>query len=264
MPRWRHPWPTALPPCRGQLCFGVGGLSVGQHVDARACFGVDDDRGVPVSAAQGEVVDTPTTLGVRTAGTWTRRSSRRAVANDTGVASDRVSRGGPPGRTTPSPPCRPGRSAVWCGAGDVPAARGPVHGKSVFGIPGPDTPCPAHRTGPRNTPGSGHDPDHLTTIHHLLDDQRRKPRKHCPRKGVDVAHVMSTRLTTPRHTPSPPTMERSRSCRGRVTAPARTAMWHPFHEQRSRRSRSGSGRSTCGTRARSGHCRRTASGRLSP
>ncbi len=44
----------------------------------------------------------------------------------------------------------------------------------------------------------------------------------------------------------------------------RTAMWHPFHGQRSRRSRSGSGRSTCGRRGRSGRCRRTASGRLSP
>lgn len=44
----------------------------------------------------------------------------------------------------------------------------------------------------------------------------------------------------------------------------RTAMWHPFHEQRSRHSRSASGRSTCGKRVRSGRCRRTASGRLSP
>ncbi len=43
-----------------------------------------------------------------------------------------------------------------------------------------------------------------------------------------------------------------------------TATWHPFHEQRSRRSRSGSGRSTCGRRGRSGRCRRTASGWLSP
>lgn len=31
--------------------FQTSGLAAGQHVDALACFGVDDDRGVPVPAA---------------------------------------------------------------------------------------------------------------------------------------------------------------------------------------------------------------------
>jgi hypothetical protein len=33
----------------------------------------------------------------------------------------------------------------------------------------------AHRTGHRNIPGPGDDPDHSTVIRYILDDQRRKP-----------------------------------------------------------------------------------------
>lgn len=61
---------------------------------------------------------------------------------------------------------------------------------------------PAHRAGQgrvREHPGSGRDPDRLTAIHHLLDDQRREPRKHRAHKGIGVTHVMSTRLVTCRH-----------------------------------------------------------------
>lgn len=58
---------------------------------------------------------------------------------------------------------------------------------------------PAHRTGHRNIPGSGDDPDHPAIIRHILDDQRRKPRKDYCYTGVDIAHTTSTTPATHRH-----------------------------------------------------------------
>jgi hypothetical protein len=63
-----------------QPCFQDGGLAVGQDIDAFPGLGVDDDRGVAVAAAQGEVVDTDHPWGrARSVGAM-RRSRRRAVA----------------------------------------------------------------------------------------------------------------------------------------------------------------------------------------
>lgn len=49
-----HDFDPFLP---SQPCLQCGGFAVGQDIEALACFGVDDDRGVAVTAAQGEVID---------------------------------------------------------------------------------------------------------------------------------------------------------------------------------------------------------------
>lgn len=94
-------------------------------------FGVDDDRGVAVTA-RGVKSSAPITRGIRPAGVGIPRSirralasemgtagiraaaSRRAVASETGTADIRASRA-PAGRITPDHPPRPGRSDAWCG-----------------------------------------------------------------------------------------------------------------------------------------------------
>lgn len=48
---------------------------------------------------------------------------------------------------------------------------------------------PAHRTGNGNIPSSSRNPDCLATVRHILDDQRRQPRKHRTHKRVRIKHA---------------------------------------------------------------------------
>lgn len=69
------------------------GLAVRQDRDASAGLGIDDNRGVAVAAAQGEVVDADHSRNhLPCRGTGRRRSRRRAVLRDTGAASTRARR----------------------------------------------------------------------------------------------------------------------------------------------------------------------------
>lgn len=54
-----------------------------------------------------------------------------------------------------------------------------------------DPPChhSAQHAGNGNIPGSSSNPDYLATVHHILDDQRRQPRKDRPYKRVRIMHA---------------------------------------------------------------------------
>jgi hypothetical protein len=110
------------------------------------------------------------------------------------------------------------------------SGRAPVYGTSAGGRPGPDrpgagpapTPRPACRPPARprsyaggcrapapsaaRTPGtapdrpaSGPHPDELALVHHILNDERCKSRKHHVHKLVDIFHAPSTTTATHRH-----------------------------------------------------------------
>lgn len=155
-----------------------------------------------MTAAQGEVID-PITRGTRTAGGGIPRSTRRAVANETGTASIRVRREAARPHyslTTPElagQTCGPALKALdqprdLLAEGLPPAAQDRADQTSYPDVDHdpaaidrhirnrPDVVAvhlprqhTAHPAGKGNISGPRQDPDHLAVVRHVIDDQRR-------------------------------------------------------------------------------------------
>jgi hypothetical protein len=103
---------------------GVG-LAVGQNVDALVGIGIDHDTGIPVTTQKREIVDTEHPR---------HRHLRQRDAHqdpDGGVTRQPDRQCGPashwPVQPVPELPTAPDGSNAWCGAGNVPGHRAPVH-----------------------------------------------------------------------------------------------------------------------------------------